>query len=311
MKAHKKLISTAIITVAILALCVIPVAAQQNPASTVPVRMIVTAEGNHNSAAPLIGRDDVAVYQGKERAQVAGWEPLKGNSAGLELFVLVDDSASSYFGTQFSSVRDFINSQPPTTQIAVGYMRNGTVNLAQNFTTDHAAAAKSLRLPLGVPTINGSPYFTLVDVLKRWPTSSNRHEILMITNGIDPYDGQLDDPYVDDAIQRAQRSGTVVYSIYFHDAGRFNRGFWRAGMGQNHLMQLAEATGGEAYFLGYTDPVSFAPYLNDISARLNNQYLLTALVPTPKRAGIQRVKVTVENSNVKLTTPESVYVPTA
>jgi hypothetical protein len=310
MKAHK-LISTAIIAVAILALCVIPVAAQQNPTSTVPVRMIVTAEGNHNSAAPAIGRDDVAVYQGKKRAQVAGWEPLEGNSAGLELFILIDDSATSYLGTQFSSVRDFINSQPPTTQIAVGYMRNGTVSLAQNFTADHAAAAKALRLPLGVPTVNGSPYFTLMNVLKRWQPSSERHEILMVTNGVDPYDRTFEDPYVDEATEQAQRTGTVIYSIYLHDAGRFNRGFWGAGVGQSHLMQLAEATGGEAYFLWYTNPVSFTPYLNDISARLNHQYLLTALLPAPKKAGIQPVKVTIENSNAKITTPNSVYVPTA
>ena len=46
-------------------------------------------------------------------------------------------------------LKTFINAQPSTTLVGVGYMRNATVQIVQDLTTDHAAAAKALRLPLG------------------------------------------------------------------------------------------------------------------------------------------------------------------
>ena len=50
----------------------------------------------------------------------------------------------------------------PTTLVAVGYMQNGTVSLAQNFTQDHVAAAKSLRLPQGFVGAESSSLFLLI-----------------------------------------------------------------------------------------------------------------------------------------------------
>jgi hypothetical protein len=64
-------------------------------------------------------------------------------------------------------------------------MRNATVQIAQNFTNDHAAAAKALRLPTGSTGAYGSPYLSVIDLIKRWPEHTNRREVIMITDGID------------------------------------------------------------------------------------------------------------------------------
>ena len=89
-----------------------------------------------------------------------------------------------------NDIRAFITEQAPTTLIAVGYMQNGTVSLAQNFTQDHVAASKSLRLPQGFIGAEASPYFSLTDFIKRWPANPSlpRREVLMITSGIDVHD---------------------------------------------------------------------------------------------------------------------------
>jgi hypothetical protein len=79
----------------------------------------------------------------------------------LELAILIDDSSGFNFGSQMDDIRAFITEQPPSTLVAVGYMQNGTVNLAQDFTQDHVAAAKSLRLPQGFIGAEASPYFSL------------------------------------------------------------------------------------------------------------------------------------------------------
>ena len=35
--------------------------------TTVPVQMVVTVEANHGKNVPAVGREDVVVYQGRER----------------------------------------------------------------------------------------------------------------------------------------------------------------------------------------------------------------------------------------------------
>ena len=64
-------------------------------------------------------------------------------------------------------------------------MRNATVQIVQNFTTDHVLAAKALRLPLGFVGAYGSPYLPVIDLMKRWPESPNHREVAMVSDGID------------------------------------------------------------------------------------------------------------------------------
>ena len=112
------------------------------------MHVVVTVEPRHGSNVPVINREDVMVYQGHDRAKVTDWLPLQGEHAGLQLFILIDDAASSSLGSQLEDIRQFINAQPSTTAIGVAYMRNGTADILQNPTNDHAQAAKALRLPL-------------------------------------------------------------------------------------------------------------------------------------------------------------------
>ena len=109
-----------------------------------PVTVTVTAVGK-NIPPPAVRRNDVQLFQGKERRQVANWK----HGDTLELAILIDDSLDSSIAGQFGDLKAFIMAQPKTTSIAVAYARNGTAMLAQDFTTDHARAAKALRLPIG------------------------------------------------------------------------------------------------------------------------------------------------------------------
>jgi hypothetical protein len=299
-----------------IALLSIPkfVAAQEGKAATgVPVQIVVTAEPKHGNEVQEINQQDVIVNQGHDRRPVTGWVPAAGPHAGLELAILVDDSSGFSFGNQMDDIRAFIMEQAPTTLVAVGYMQNGTVSLAQNFTQDHAAAAKSLRLPQGFVGAEASPYFSLSEFVKKWPPNpaTPRREVLMITDGIDTfYGGGYPDPYVDTAIQDAQCAGVVVFSIYTAGAGHFTHTYWRIYWGQNYLAQLSEETGGESfYFLGAQAPVSFEPYLNQMDQRLMHQFLLTFLAKPQKKAGTEPVKVSSEIRGVDFFHQDKVCVP--
>jgi len=130
----------------------------------------------------------------------------------------------------------------------------------------------------------------------------------MITSGIDPdYGAGPSNPYLDRAIEAAQRAGVVVHSIYFSGAGHFGHSFWQINWGQNYLSQLAEETGGEFFGLGTSNPVSFVPYLNELNQHFRGQRVLTFLAQG--KPGFRRVKLKTEIPHVTLVGPSKVYVP--
>ncbi len=287
-------------------------AAQQgSEADGVPAHLVVTVEPHHGAEVPVVNQNEVMVYEGHDRDKVTEWIPAQGDHAALELFVLIDDSSGESIGTRLDDIRRFISAQPASTKIGVAYMQNGIARIEQNLTDDHVQAAKALRLPLGDPGINASPYFSLSDLVKKWPASAARRSVVMITDGIDRYYGtsDLQDPYLEQAIDDADRAGIIVSAIYNPGAGHFAHSYWQSYWGQIYLSELAEKTGGEAYYIGFSGaPVSFTPYLDDLGHRLTHQYLLTFLAKPPKKAGWQHVRLGSEVPNVDLISAGRVYV---
>jgi len=250
------------------------------------------------------------VYVKHERVPVSSWVPVQGSNGAVQLVLLIDDSSNTSLGSQLEDLRQFILSQPSTAAIGVAYMQNGTARISQDLTTDHALAAKALRLPLGSAGASASPYFSLGDLIKRWPESKVPREVLMITDGIDRYWGSgPDDPYVDSTIDQVQKAGVVVFSIYMPGIGHYGHSFWRINWGQNYLSRLSDETGGESYYLGNGAPVSFSPYLDDLGHRLERQYLLTFAAQPEKKAGFEEVKLQTEVPNVDLVGADRIYVP--
>jgi hypothetical protein len=287
-------------------------AQQAATADGIPVHMVVTVEPHRGSTIPVVNREDVMVYEGKDRDAVKEWIPAQGDHAALEFFILLDDGSDTNLGAQLDDLRKFISIQPASTKIGIAYMQNGMATVVQNLTSDHDLAAKALRLPLGSHGANGSPYFSLSDLIKHWPEGSGRREVFMATNGIDPYydGGDLMDPYVNEAIGSAQRAGVIVSAIYTPGVGHAGHDYWQAYWGQLYLAQVADRTGGESYYIGFTGPpVSFAPYLDDVTQRLSHQYLLTFLAKPPKKAGFQQIKLRTEVPNADLVSADRVWVP--
>jgi hypothetical protein len=278
----------------------------------VPAHLVVTAEAHRGPDVPEIRKEDVIVYQGKERKQVVDWTPLRGERGALQLFILMDDASHANVGSQFEEIKAFISSQAATTAVGVGYMRDGTVDIAQDLTTEHELAARALRLPMGNLGAFASIYLSIEELIKRWPESPVRREIIVISDGIDYFGGTGPaNPYVDSAVERAQKVGIIIYALYATGVGHYGHSFWRMNWGQNYLSELAQETGGEAYFLGYETPVSSGPYLADISQRLNHQYLLVFLAKPGKKPGLQSVRLRTEVPKVELAAAEKVFVPAA
>jgi len=243
--------------------------------------------------------------------------PLTGlarvRPASAQVAILIDDGLRTSFSNQLGDLRQFITSLPPGVQVLVGYMRSGSVDAPDGFSTDHAAVAAQLHVPLASPGISGSPYFCLSDFSKKWPSREPAARfVLMLTNGVDLYNGSTsvlnqDSPYVEAAQNDATRAGVVVYAIAYGDAGI--RGGSAAFSGQNYLQQVAEATGGRSLYNGSLNPVTLRPYLAEFGSAIAESYTATFMASAnhEKANTLTRLKITTSQPKLKLHAPEAVH----
>lgn len=281
-------------------------------APKVPVTTTVTVLGPKFTAPPPLARQDINAFSGKTRLDVLNWVPAQGGKAPLQLAIVIDNSANQLgVGTQLSDIAAFIRLQSKTTAVGVFYAANGTVQVASNFSTDHEAVAKTLRLPFGLRAGDSpSVYISLSDLIKnRWPVTGARREALLISSGVDRLNRGPQSPYVAAAIEDSQKGGVVVQAIYT-DGVRFGETL-RGQFAQDNLVQLTDQSGGFNFFEGISTPVSFGPYLNQLNMVLHNQYLLTVALPrTDKKNGeLRPLELKLEQRNVELKYPKQVLVP--
>jgi hypothetical protein len=284
--------------------------------TTVPARaadavtLTVTAVAKKGTPPP-IKKDDAQVFEGKERVQTTDWR----RGENLYLAILIDDSLDSEAASQWSDLKAFIAAQPQNAYVAVAYSRNGAAMVTQDFTQDHALAARALRIPLGNAGAFSSPYLAVQDWLKRWPSSAGDHRssILLISSGIDYFRGGFDplDPDLDSTIERAQKENVNIWTIYYPGAGHVSRGYFRVFNAQANLSRLSEETGAESYYLSDGRPVTLKPYFDEIQQHLNNQYLLSFASGGGggKKGKFERVRVTTELPNAEFLTPSEVFLP--
>ncbi|HWO29475.1 MAG TPA: hypothetical protein VNO32_11840 [Candidatus Acidoferrum sp.] len=309
--------------------------------STVQVHMVITDEAlRDDSEVPILRPENVKVQQGKTSLKADQLIPARGDNPALQLFILIDDTCDTGIGNSLNDLRDFINAQPTTTVVGVAYMSNATIQIAQNFTNDHAAAAKAVRLPRGSVSSMDSPYLSLISLLKSWPEQKVRREVLMVSDGIDrlrsdptsraaysPSYGRATrapvptstmstgmstiSPDADTASTTAQRYGVIVHGIYATGVGRMGRNAWEAQLGQGGVGKIADESGGEYFSLGTQNLVSFKPYLDRLQRVLDNQYYLVFGAVPKNKAGLQRVKISTETPGFEIAAADNVWVPGA
>ena len=288
-----------------LAFPVAQAAAQDEGPATVHV--IVRAESKSQAVTQLQPANLKLEFNGK-KVDIANVLLRQGGGRPVEVALLIDDGLRANFGTQLQEVEQFVTkTASPQIALGIGYMRNGRAEFPVGFSTQPEQELKAVRLPISAAGIDGSPYFCLDDLVKHWPTGNTgaAHIVLMITNGIDRYNGSVspmnqDSPYVQEAIDNAQKAGVPVYSIYYgrrevnSNLGSFS--------GQSYLAQVADGTGGETFAQGTINPVTLAPYFNQFNRALQESYLVSFQTGSRK---LERLKVSSTVSGLKVHAPQA------
>jgi hypothetical protein len=307
-----------LLALALLAATATATVTQAQQEGPTPTQALVSFD----SKAPVAPTpSDVTIKVDNRATPLLGLAPVPPN--GAEIAILIDDGLRRSISLQLNDIRNFITTLPAGTDVFVGYMQNGRIISASGadpgFTSDHAAAAAAVRMSVGLPGVSASPYFCLSDFVKHWPGASEMQQpqprqgghkarfVLMITNGVDPYNGSTsmmnqDSPYVQAAQDDAQRAGVPVYSIYYPDSGfRGRRGSFS---GQSYLFQVADATGGASFYQGTIPPVSLAPFLKQFQSAVAATYVATFDVPASKN--LARIKLSTTMPKTKVRAPDQV-----
>ena len=197
----------------------------------------------------------------------------------LNLAVLIQDDLVPQVGNELGVTREFIRSLPAGSQVMVGYITSGSLQVRQPFTNDLEKAAKSLRIPVGSTSASPfNPYVEVIEALKKFKTDgSNANAILLISDGLDTSRGfdstaaghTLD---INRAIAEANKRRISVFSFYAPSVGLTSHSRLAASYGQSSLNRLSNETGGRAFFQGTTGFVTFDSYFARLRETLNQQY---------------------------------------
>jgi hypothetical protein len=279
-----------------------------HPAGT-PAEVVVTVGHYFSQIPPTLTRDDLIVTQDSEALVVTNLIPLRGDRAGLELFVIVDNCSNCEPGSKFEELRRFIDAQPPTTAVGVASIDGGRLNLLVYPTPDRARAVKALSVPAGGKP--SSPFDAVAELIQNWPQTTSRRAVLLISNGIDPATNELFlSRSAETALETAQRAGVTFYAIYHPSADYTTTDWSKLHAGQVLLAHVANETGGESYFVGFGPLPSFGPMLADLSDHLKNSYLLRFLAIAAGGPGaLQEISVKSKVPDVDVMAPLRVWIP--
>ena len=285
-----------------------PLFAQGTGQGTAVVTVLPKSEGQTLPAS--VTQRDLSVKVNGKNAKVTQWKPFEAPNNEIELVVLIDGGARNSLGRQMDDISKFVNGLPPNVKAGIGYMANGRAILAGPLTSDHGTILKNLRMPGGVAGISGSPYFCLSDLAKNWPgqDAAARREVVMVTDGVDNYQPglDLDDPYVQTAINDATRARLVVYSIYWMSVGGMDRSESMSNAGQSLLAMVSGATGGKSFWQGMGNPVSFQPYFEELTRRLRNQWELGFTAPVRGKPGVEEMRLKLHAPGTEIDAPQRV-----
>src|SRR6266478_2510142 len=110
-----------------------------------------------------------------------------GTNSPINLLVLIQDDVVSSVALEIKPLAEFIRKLPRGSRVSVGYLRAGSLQVRQKFTSDLEKAAKALRPPIGFASAGPyNPYVEVIEAIRRFESQpAGRRAILLVSDGLD------------------------------------------------------------------------------------------------------------------------------
>jgi VWFA-related protein len=257
----------------------------------------VSVRDQHNRSIPHLQKEDFRVYEDGAPQEI---QQLISDKAPFDVLLLLDNSGStqSYLALIKNAAIDFTNRMKPDDHIAVAAF-NSLVDLMQPFSDDRAQLKRAIERIL---SIGGTAlYDSLLLCINRYMRNiSGRSGIVVFTDG---FDNQLEGPNSEGSrtpfsalYRRIQEIEPIIYTIFLNTGHvqpvrdkPSRRPFGRTGWpwprppasqsqrptkssiletAKQHLLMIAEQTGGRMYLLTSVETLSsaYAEIADDLGA---------------------------------------------
>jgi len=250
---------------------------------------------------------DLSIHEDGEPQTIISLRGI-GTNSPITLVVLIQEDLVPSVGNEIKDMAEFIRKLPKGSRVMVGYLRTGSLQVKQRFTTDLEKAASSLRPPTGSATNSPyNPYVEVIEALKRFEGQPlGRRAILLVSDGLDisrGVDSSSPTQSVDlqRAINESQRRGVAIYSFYAPTIVAAANPVLISNA-QSSLQRLSDETGGIPFFQGTGAPVSFVPFIRELDTSLQKQAALTFL-STHLGKGFHKIEVKSSTSGVRVAYP--------
>jgi VWFA-related protein len=272
-----------------------------------PVTIPLTIRVKGTKPEPELRMIDLTISEDGEPQSILSIRAI-GTNSPISIALLMQDDVVSSIANEIQSLRQFVRGLPRGSRVLVGYIRAGSLQVRQKFTTDLERAANALRPPLGTASAAPyNPYVEVIEGLRRFDSQpSGRRALLLISDGLDTSRGLQSSTATQSldlqrAVTESQRRSVAVYGFYAPTQATLGS-ITLAANAQSSLQRLADDTGGQAFFQGTGTPVSFDPFIRNLNLALDRQVALTYL-STHLRKGFHRVEVRSSAPGVELSHP--------
>lgn len=304
-----------------------PVLPQQKPAEDLPpsitvnvdiVNVLATVHDRHGALIPNLSKDDFTVLEDGKPQTIKYFS--KETDVPLTIGLLVDVSASQRnlidierraahaFFSQVLRKKDeaFLISFGEDSELLQDYT-NSPKLLQQGLNELRVNSGASGIGPGPVPTISQPRGTVLFDAVylaahEKLRGEVGRKAMVLITDGID----EGSKLKVSDAIEAAQKSDAVIYSIQYYDASAYGVGMFFGHMGDSDLRKMSEETGGRVFKVDRKHPLE--DVFKQIQDEMRSQYAI-GYTPTNdvKDGSFRRLDIKVGDKNLKVQARKGYY----
>jgi len=275
---------------------------------------------------PGLNKEDFKIFEdGKEQTIKAF---TRESDLPLTLGLLIDISASqeNLIEIERQAASQFFSTviRPKDEAFLISFGKS--TDLLQDYTSSPrllSSALKDLRGDGQTPMIAGSPvpvntgpiggsigtpkgtllfdavYLASDEKLKR---EVGRKALILITDGED----QGSTYKIHDAIEAAQKSDAIIYSIYYVDRGFYAQYGAGVGGGEGDLRKMSEQTGGHVFKVDSKHPLN--QVFQEIQDELRNQYSISYTpVSTSRDGSFRRIEIKVDNPEDRVQAREGYF----
>ena len=145
-------------------------------------------------------------------------------------------------------------------------------------------------------------YDSAIEMLYELQKKPGRHALVVFTDGVD----QGSRLKIEEAIRAAQKSDTVIYSIYYVDPSAYYGFGYFGGVTDGALKRMSEETGGRVFRVDKKH--SLPEVFKELQDELRSQYAITYTPTNEKRDGsFRRIDLRTRDHNLKVQARKGYY----